>query len=96
MNDLKQREKLIYEIFLKADNEKKIAKFSNNFLYFYKSDIRCWVMLTSVLKALIKNPFYKNFDIIFMGNEKNCQNIIYFFFNFLINTLFNWILKECS
>ena len=58
MNDLKQREKLIYEIFLKADNEKKkVAKFSNNFLYFYKSGIKCWVMLTSALKALIKNPF---------------------------------------
>ena len=57
MNDLKQREKLIYEIFLKADNEKKIAKFSNNFLYFYKSGIRCWVMLTSALRALLKNPF---------------------------------------
>lgn len=42
MNDLKQREKLIYEIFLKTVNEKNktITKFSNNFLYFHKSSIK--------------------------------------------------------
>ena len=37
-------------------------------------------MLTSVLKVLVKNPIKENFDIIFIGNEKNCQNINYFFF----------------
>ena len=29
--------------------------------------------------ALVKNTIKKNFDIIFMKNEKNCQNIIFFF-----------------
>ena len=37
-------------------------------------------MLTSVLKALVKNSIKENFDIIFMKNKKNCQNINYFFF----------------
>ena len=32
-------------------------------------------MLTSALKALVKNPVKKSFDITFMGNEKSCQNI---------------------
>ena len=32
-------------------------------------------MLMSVLRALIKNLIKENFDITFMGNEKNCQNI---------------------
>ena len=35
------------------------------------------VMLTSV----VNNPFYESFDIIFMGNEKKYQNIIFFFFS---------------
>ena len=29
-------------------------------------------MLTSVLRALVKNPIKENFDITFMENEKNC------------------------
>ena len=37
-------------------------------------------MLTSALRALVKNPVKKSFDITFMGNEKNCQNINCFFF----------------
>ena len=37
-------------------------------------------MLTSALKALVKNPVKESFDITFMGNEKSCQNINYFFF----------------
>ena len=51
-------------------------------------------MLTSALKVLVNNPFYESFDIIFMGNEKSCQNINYFFFSFLIKTFFNWILNQ--
>ena len=37
-------------------------------------------MLTSALKAFVKNPIKEKFDITFMGNEKNCQNINCFFF----------------
>ena len=37
-------------------------------------------MLTSALRALVKNPVKKSFDITFIGNEKSCQNINYFFF----------------
>ena len=37
-------------------------------------------MLTSALKVLVNNSFYESFDIIFMGNEKSCQNINCFFF----------------
>ena len=51
-------------------------------------------MLTSALRALVKNPIKENFDITFMGNEKNCQNNNCFFF-FLIKTFFNWILNQC-
>ena len=36
-------------------------------------------MLTSALKTLVKNPVKKSFDITFMGNEKNCQNINFLF-----------------
>ena len=36
-------------------------------------------MLTSALRALVKNPVKKGFDITFIGNEKSCQNINYFF-----------------
>ena len=32
-------------------------------------------MLTSALRALVKNPIKEGFDITFMGNEKSCQNI---------------------
>ena len=38
-------------------------------------------MLTSTLKTLVKNLIKENFDIIFMRNEKSCQNINYFFFH---------------
>ena len=41
-----------------------------------------------LLKALVKNPVKESFDIIFMRNEKNCQNINCFFF-FPIKTFFN-------
>ena len=37
--------------------------------------------------ALVKNPFYESFDIIFMGNEKSYQNINCFFFFFHKNFL---------
>ena len=30
--------------------------------------------------TLVKNSIYESFDITFMKNEKNCQNINYFFF----------------
>ena len=46
-------------------------------------------MLTSALK--IKNPVKESFDITFMGNEKICQNTIFFFFS--IKHFFNWILN---
>ena len=41
-----------------------------------------------LLKALVKNPVKESFDIIFMRNEKNCQNINCFF-SFPIKTFFN-------
>ena len=37
-------------------------------------------MLMSALRALVKNPVKKSFNITFMKNEKNCQNINCFFF----------------
>ena len=37
-------------------------------------------MLTSAFKILIKNSIKESFDIIFIGNEKSCQNINEFFF----------------
>ena len=46
-------------------------------------------MLTSVLRALIKNSIKESFDITFIGNEKICQNINYFFFSFPIKIFFN-------
>ena len=52
-------------------------------------------MLMSTLKVLVKNPFKKSVDITFMRNEKNCQNINYFFFSFSIKTFFNWIVNQC-
>ena len=39
----------------------------------------------SVLRTLVKNSIKESFDIIFMRNEKNCQNI----------NCFNWILNKC-
>ena len=43
------------------------------------------IMLTGTLMVMINNLFQKSFDITFMKNEKNCQNINNFFFykNFL-------------
>ena len=43
--------------------------------------LKIWEMLTSALKALVKNPVKESFDITFMGNEKSCQNINCFFFS---------------
>ena len=37
-------------------------------------------MLTGTLSTLVKNSIKESFDITFMGNEKNCQNINCFFF----------------
>ena len=51
-------------------------------------------MLTSALRALIKNPIKESFDITFIRNEKSCQNINCFFFSFLIKNFFNWILNQ--
>ena len=42
-------------------------------------------MLTSVLRALVKNSIKENFDITFTEKEKDCQNINYFFFFFYKN-----------
>ena len=50
-------------------------------------------MLTSVLRALVKNSIKENFDITFTEKEKDCQNINYFFFFFYKN-FFNWILNQ--
>ena len=36
-------------------------------------------MLISALRTLVKDSFKKSFDIIFMRNEKNYQNIKFFF-----------------
>ena len=36
-------------------------------------------MLTSTPKVLVKNLIKENFDITFMENEKNYQDINYFF-----------------
>ena len=36
-------------------------------------------MLMSALRTLIKNPVKKSFNITFIENEKNYQNINYFF-----------------
>ena len=35
------------------------------------NDKRVWEMLTSALRALVKNPIKESFDIIFMGKEKS-------------------------
>ena len=50
-------------------------------------------MLTSALRALVKNPVKENFDITFIGNEKTVKTLIVFFFS--IKTFFNWILNQC-
>ena len=55
--------------------------------------LKIWEMLTSALKALVKNPVKESFDITFMGNEKSCQNINCFFFP--IKNFFNLIFNQC-
>ena len=40
------------------------------------------VMLTYILRALVKNLIKENFNIIFIRNEKKSQNINYYFFFF--------------
>ena len=52
-----------------------------------------WEMLISTLRTSVNNSFYESFDITFMGNEKNCQNINCFFF-FSHNFFFNWIVDQ--
>ena len=37
-------------------------------------------MIISAVGVFVKNLFYENFDIIFIENEKNYQNINCFFF----------------
>ena len=37
-------------------------------------------MLTNPLRAIVNNLFQENFDTTFIENEKNYQNINYFFF----------------
>ena len=56
-----------------------------------KNHILYKVMLTSVLRALVKNSIKENFDITFMGNEKKTVKplIVFFFFPFLIKIFFN-------
>ena len=39
-------------------------------------------MLKNALRVLINNLFQENFDIIFIKNEKNCQNIKDMFGNY--------------
>ena len=56
--------------------------------------LKIWEMLTSALKALVKNPVKESFDITFMENEKSCQNINCFFF-FPIKNFFNLIFNQC-
>ena len=52
-------------------------------------------MLTSALRILVKNPIKESFDITFIRNEKNCQNINCFLFSFPIIFFFNWVLNQC-
>ena len=48
-------------------------------------------MLTNALGAIVNNLFQENFDTTFIENEKNYQNINYFFF--LKNIFFKWIIN---
>ena len=50
-------------------------------------------MLTSALRALVKNPIKESFDITFMGNKKSYQNINYFFFFFHKNFLIGFLIS---
>ena len=56
--------------------------------------IHNWEILTSALRTLVNNSFQESFDITFMENEKNCQNINCFFF-FFHKFFFNWIINQC-
>ena len=49
-------------------------------------------MLTNAFRVLVNNPFQESFDIIFMGNEKEYQNINCFFFSIIF---FKWIINQC-
>ena len=66
------------------------------FYFFYKDwlpfSIFFRVMLTSTLKALVNNLFWKKFDTTFMGNKKNYQNINFF----SIKTFIKWIINQFS
>ena len=51
-------------------------------------------MLTSALKAMVKNPVKK----VFMGKEKKKNNVLTAFFISYksdVKTFFNWILNQC-
>ena len=50
-------------------------------------------MLRNALRALVNNLFYESFDTTFMKNEKNCQNINYFFY-FFVKFFFKWIINQ--
>ena len=58
---------ILYYYFKEQSFSLKPYKLMTSYIYIY-----IWEMLTSALKALIKNPIKESFDIIFMGNEKNC------------------------
>ena len=45
-------------------------------------------MLTSALRALVKNQVKESFDITFMENEKNIKILIVFFFFFCHKNFF--------
>ena len=49
----------------------------------------------SVFIVMVNNSFLKSFNTIFIENEKNCQNIN-FFFPFPIKTFFRCIVNQCS
>ena len=47
----------------------------------------------SAFRTFVNNLLLENFDITFIENEKNCQNIKFFF---QIKNFFNWIFNQCS
>ena len=51
-------------------------------------------MQTSVLRALVNNPFWKSFDIIFMINEKKTVKILMALFSFSIKIIFKLIISQ--
>ena len=50
-------------------------------------------MLIGAFRVIINNLFYESFDTTFMKNEKNCQNINYFFY-FFVKFFFKWIINQ--